>query len=286
MNILTAVLYVIFAPIVGGLLNGFDRRISARMQGRQGPPILQPFYDVLKLFEKENSKVNNFQNFYIICFLVFLVFTGILFFAGGDILLVIFALTVAGIFFVIGGYSSNSPYSFLGAERELLQMMAYEPMVLICAVGFFIVSKSFNVSDIFLSNQPLIYSLPLIFLGLIYVLTIKFRKSPFDLSTSHHGHQELVKGITTEYSGRTLAFIEISHWYENILMFGFVYLFFSWNSILSPFIAVGACLVIYFFEILIDNTFARVKWQLTLSSAWIVSLILGGINIAYLFFIK
>ena len=292
MSILTAVLYVLFAPIVGGVLAGCDRRISARMQGRQGPPILQPFYDVAKLFEKENSKVNNFQNFYIYCFLAFLILTGIIFFAGGDMLLVIFALTVAGIFFVIGGYSSNSPYSFLGAERELLQMMAYEPMVLITAVGFFIASKSingmgsFNVTDIFHSNQPMIFSLPLIFLGLLYVLTIKLRKSPFDLSTSHHGHQELVKGITTEYSGRTLGIIEITHWYENILIFGFIYLFFSWNSLLSPFVAVGACLVIYFLEILIDNTFARVKWQLTLASAWIVTLILGAINIAYLFFIK
>ena len=44
---------IVLSPIVGGLMAGIDRKISARMQGRTGPPILQPFYDVLKLMKKE-----------------------------------------------------------------------------------------------------------------------------------------------------------------------------------------------------------------------------------------
>ena len=44
--------YIIFAPILGGLTSGIDRKITARMQGRQGPPVLQPFYDVIKLLKK------------------------------------------------------------------------------------------------------------------------------------------------------------------------------------------------------------------------------------------
>ncbi len=62
--------------------------------------------------------------------------SGGIFFAGGDMLLVIFTLTVASAFLIIGSFSSNSPYAQVGAERELLQMMAYEPMVLMTAIGF------------------------------------------------------------------------------------------------------------------------------------------------------
>ena len=145
----TAVLaaaYIVIAPVLGGLLNGLDRRISARMQGRWGPPILQPFYDVLKLMQKENIVVRRSQNFYIYFFFMFMVFTGGLFFTGGDILLVIFALTLASIFFILGAYKASSPYSFLGAERELIQMMSYEPMVLLSAVGMYLVTRSFFVS--------------------------------------------------------------------------------------------------------------------------------------------
>ena len=51
-------LFVVVAPLFGGLLAGADRIVSARMQGRVGPPLLQPFYDVGKLFEKEARRVN------------------------------------------------------------------------------------------------------------------------------------------------------------------------------------------------------------------------------------
>jgi formate hydrogenlyase subunit 4 len=72
--------------------------------------------------------------------------------------------------------------------------------------------------------------LPGVFLGLVYILGIKFRKSPFDLAMSHHAHQELIKGTVTEFSGKTLAMVEVAHWYENIFLLGFVYLFFVWSA--------------------------------------------------------
>ena len=70
------IIYLVAAPVVGGLLAGWDRRISARMQSRRGPPILQPFYDVLKLWQKENIVVRRSQNFYILFFLLLVIFTG------------------------------------------------------------------------------------------------------------------------------------------------------------------------------------------------------------------
>ena len=148
--------YLLLAPLAGGLLAGFDRILTARMQSRKGPPVLQPFYDVFKLLEKRGTVVNGFQNFYMICFLIFVMLTGVLFFSGGDLLLTIFALTVAGVFLVLGAYSTNSPYSTIGAERELLQMMAYEPMLLIVAIGMYLVTCSFQVRDIITFSAPIV----------------------------------------------------------------------------------------------------------------------------------
>lgn len=226
--------------------------------------------------------VRRSQNFYIWFFLVFVVFTGALFFSGGDLLLVIFALTLSGMFFVLAGYKASSPYSFIASQRELIQMMAYEPMILLSAVGMYMVTRSFYISDIAVFHKPLIVYLPALFLGFIYILVIKFRKSPFDLSLWHHAHQELVKGMTTEFSGRALAMIEIAHWYENIFILGFVYLFLATN----PLFSVAAVLAVYFFIILVDNTFARMKWRFTLESSWLLALVLGLGNILALFFIK
>lgn len=277
--ILNVLLYLILAPLVGGILAGVDRKITARMQSRIGPPILQPFFDVFKLIQKENLVVRRSQNFYIGFFLILVIFTGGLFFTGKDILLVIFAFTLAAIFFVLAGFKASSPYSFIGAQRELLQMMAYEPIIILSAVGMYMVTRSFYIIDIVSFKRPLIYYLPGILFGLLYILAMKFRKSPFDLATSHHAHQELVKGITTEFSGKALAMIEVAHWFENMLILGFIYIFFA----SFPVAGIGLSLAAYFLVILIDNTFARVKWQLALLSCWAVALIFGFGNILLLF---
>jgi len=286
-SVISVILYLILGPVVGGFLAGFDRKISARMQGRRGPSLLQPFYDIFKLFSKQTVVVNDVQDFLVCGFLLFIVFTGCLFFSGGDLLLVFFALTLAGIFFIMSACSANSPYSSMGAQRELMQMMAYEPMVLLVAIGFYVVTGSFSVSDIVqYSKVPAIAYMPGIFIGFLWVLVIKFRKSPFDLSTTHHAHQEMVKGLTTELSGNILALVELSHWYENAFLLGVIGLFVMTADWWSGIIAVVVCIISYFLEILVDNTFPRVKWQTMLKTTWAATLIVGVINVLILILIK
>lgn len=285
--ILKVIAIVILAPIVGGLIAGIDRIISARMQGRVGPPILQPFYDVFKLMQKESIQVNRMHRFFVYIALFFGVFTTVIVLTGGDILLAMFALTLGSIFFVLGGYAANSSYSFVGSERELLQMMAYEPMVLLIGAGLYYANGSFFVKNIVTTSVPAIVYLPGLFLGLVFILVFKLRKSPFDLSMSHHGgHQEIVQGITTEYSGRDLAIIEITHWYETVFAMALVYIFFATKAPISHVFAIVACVIVYFFEIIVDNGFARVKWQLALKTSWIVTGVLGTINLIVLSFFK
>lgn len=277
--------YIILAPFIGALLAGIDRKISARMQGRKGPSVLQPFYDVSKLFKKEALLMNTLQFLFVATFLIFIVITGSLFFGGFDILLVFFTLTTAAMFLVLAAVSTNSPYATIGASREMIQMLSYEPMVLFTAVGFYMATGSFQLIDIVFQDVPAVIYLPGIFIGFLFILTIKLRKSPFDISASHEAHQEIVRGITTEFSGKTLALVEISHWYENVFLLGVVGLFCVcgkwWSYLLFPVVIIAG----YFLEILIDNSSARVKWQSMFKSAWLVTLVAGMINILVLQYI-
>jgi Formate hydrogenlyase subunit 4 len=277
--LLKIVLIIVLAPIVGGFLDGVDRKISARMQNRFGPPLLQPFYDVIKLFGKESITVNQTQIVYAFGHLVFAIGSLIMLLLGQDLLMMIFILAFSGIFLIIGASSVRSPYSKIGAQREIISMMAYEPVIVLMTVGVFLVTKSFMVSSIFEMDKPLIAYMPLLFLSFLYVLTIKLRKSPFDFSTSHHGHQELIKGVTTEFSGTQLAFIELTHWYDLVLLLGMVSLFFAkpiWVGIL---IALAA----YFFEMVIDNISARVTWRWMLKYTWIFGVGAALTNIIWLY---
>ena len=284
-TLIGTVAFAILAPIVGCLLAGLDRIISARMQGRVGPPLLQPYYDVRKLIAKDDVTVSGVDGVYMTCALVFTAFAGGIFFSGGNLLMSAFVITMAALFFIMAAYSSRSPFAELGAGRETVQVMAYEPMVLLMAVCFFMAAGSFNVGSTFGLDIPVIcFTIPA-FIGFLFILTIKLRKSPFDLSTSHHAHQELVRGTTTEMSGKTLAKVEIMHWCETVLFLGWTGMFFIWGNPASIVLAIVVALAAWFFEIWVDNNFARVKWQAMLKWAWIVALVCGGINIVLLAFI-
>ena len=283
--LLGTVAFAVLAPVVGCLLAGVDRIVSARMQGRVGPPLLQPYYDVRKLFGKERAAVNGVEHAYVVCAWLFACVAGGIFFTGGNLLLCVFIVTLSSLFFIMAAYSTRSPYAEVGAARETLQVMAYEPMVLLLAVGFYMAAGSFDVGAALSLDAPVIGATLLVFLGVLFILTIKLRKSPFDLSMSHHAHQEIVRGITTEMSGPTLGLVEVMHWCENVLFLGWIGLFFVWGNPASLALAVVVALAAYFLEIAIDNNFARVKWQFMLKSAWAVALVAGGVNIALLAFL-
>ena len=285
-GIILMIAYVLLAPFIGGFLEGLDRKISARMQRRVGPPVLQPFYDVKKLLNKQTISVMTAQTFLLITYMVLMVLTGAMFFYGTDILMCFFVMSTAATFLYFASVVTSSPYSSIGAQRELIQMMAYEPAVLLTCVGFYLAAGTFNVSEIASHDISYILQLPGFFIAFVFILTIKMRKSPFDISTSHHAHQELIKGITTEMGSKNMAIFQITEWYENVFGMGVVGLFFINSSVTSIIGAIAAILVVYFLEVLIDNSSARVKWADMLKISWIVTLFSAGVNLIILMIIR
>lgn len=272
-----AIIAVIAAPLIGGFLAGIDRRVTARLQGRYGPPIVQPFYDFFKLLGKSRIATSKTQFMWIISYLVFIITCLVFLVLKQDLLLLVFLLGFAGISFVLAGFSTKSPYSHFGANRELLQILSYEPILLLLALGVYTQNGSFMISEIMANETPLLTSLWPIFIALIVVLTIKMRKSPFDIATSHHGHQELVKGIMTEISGPYYALVTLTEWFELVLLLGLVTLFWAnplWVGILIA-------LVVFILELVIDNINSRMTGGWMVKFCWAVGLVLCVLNIAY-----
>lgn len=266
---------LVIAPLLGGLLVGIDRKLSARMQGRIGPPVVQPFYDLLKLFAKDALVSAKMQLVSVYLYLTSVVLSVVMLVLGQDLLVLLFVLALGSVSLILGAFSVRSPYSQLGAYRELLLLLSYEPLLALFVVGVYLATGSFMVRDIFKLEQPLLLTLPLFAVTQILVLAMKMNKSPFDISASHHAHQEIVRGILTEFSGPYLGVIELTHWYELVLLLGMTALLWANNLWVGAALALGS----YFVVIVIDSITARMTWRWTLRVGWGIGIPLAVINL-------
>jgi formate hydrogenlyase subunit 4 len=276
----SAVIAVIVAPLIGGLLRGIDRKLTAHMQGRIGPPIIQPFYDVIKLFGKKPMVAGGAQLAFAYAFLALIITATVFFALRQDLLVVLFILFFGSLCLPLGALSVKSPYSQLGGHRELLQFLAYEPILLLAAIPIALKAEGFTIASIFEYGQPLLPHLWITFIALLIALAIVMRKSPFDISGSEHAHQELVRGVVTEYSGPYLALIELGHWYEMVLLLSILGLFWVVGSLwwLSIIIALAS----WFIMLIVDNINARLTWSWMLRFAWGAGISLVALNILFI----
>ena len=264
-------LLILFAPVFGGLLYGFERVVRARMQNRIGPPVLQPFYDMYKLLGKEPFIINNYHIVFAIMHLVTLwIAVGLVIF-GVNLLYVVFIHLLSSIFLVLAGYSVNSVYSHIGSNRELLSIVAYEPILIFVAVGFYILNSSFDI-DIIRSQNSEFNQLFLLFFAFLLVIPIKLKKSPFDATEAH---QEIVGGIEVEFSGVFFEIVYMAKWIEYIFIYSILVLF-AGDSFLY-----GSMMLIFVFFIvnLIDNATARVRIENLLQITLSIGLVLSIVNL-------
>jgi ech hydrogenase subunit B len=270
---------LLLAPVFGGLAMGLDRILTARIQCRVGPPLLQPFYDIAKLLRKDILVVNRVQIVYAWLHLAFTICSLLMVVLGQDGLMFLFVFAFSTLSLVMGGMCVRSPYSRIGSQREILLMVAYEPVLILMMIGLYLSNGSFALRSVLDAPQPLLFSLPLLFVALLLVVAVKLQKSPFDIATSHHAHQEIVKGVTIEYSGPCLALIEITHLYTVTLMFLLVAMFWATNW------WIGAALdgLVFLLVIVLDNACARLTSMWAFKFMWTVALGLALVNIIWLY---
>jgi NADH-quinone oxidoreductase subunit H len=224
MELLSAIFAVVVFPGFlflsgyGLIFEWLDRKVYARFQNRIGPPWYQPEADFIKLLAKEIvvPKGASEKMFRILpAFAMAAVVTAIFMIPlwgnpvtsfEGDIIVVVYLLTIPTATFFLGGWSSTSPYSTIGAMRVLTQLFAYEVPLLLVVLGPAILAGTWNISKImefFAMNPQLLFVNIIGLIISIIALQGKLERVPFDIP---HGETEIGCGPFTEYSGRPLAF--------------------------------------------------------------------------------
>jgi len=294
--IISPVILAVIGALFGLLYLGIDRKLVAHMQGRVGPPIIQPFRDVEKLLMKESIIPDGailwlFKLAPILCLMgsaVLLLYIPVfgqkaLFEGFGDVILLLALLYIPSLAFVVAGFASSSPYATVGGQREMVIMMGYEfPMsVVIVAIAWRILhvadANAFMLSTI--AAYPIwnlvgpvgIMGTLILLLVLLLVTPGELGKVPFDLAEAE---TEIAGGLLVEYSGRNLALFYIANAIRAFAVLSLVVaLFFPYNLSLligmeasAPAVVVDALffllkvfLVMFVSVVLIRSAMARFK---------------------------
>ena len=269
---MTGMIFTLFAPLIGGFVYGIERIVKARMQSRQGPVLLQPFYDFFKLMDKRAVMIHSFHALMGIMYFVAEWFAVAVLLLGNDLLIAVFFHVIAVLALVIGASSVRSSYSVLGALRELMHMISYEPLMVLMVVSFYLVTGSFDIRDVLNYDGYIILKLPLVFIAFLLTIPMMLQKSPFDIAEAH---QEIVGGPEIEYSGPFYEALYTGKWIEYIYVFTFVFLFGGSHYWLGPVLVVFA----FLFVNLLDNSTARLDFRRMVKFAWAVLIPMAALNV-------
>ena len=219
----------LFQVAAGMLFHWVDRKLTAKFEGRIGPPWYQPLADVIKLFAKEDILPNgtndlfasllpltSFATVLTAGFYIFGAFISTEFSFAGDFIVIIFLLSLPSLLFFLGGWTTSGVYSILGGNRSLLQYFSYEVLFLVALSGTSIASGSWSLSGIRTAQEN---GLPYIIPQLIgFVLAMagligKLKRSPYDIPKAK---SEMIVGPLTEYSGKRLALWQLTDYVQTI----------------------------------------------------------------------
>ena len=245
-----------FSVLFGLSVKGIDRKISAHMQWRIGPPLRQPFRDVRKLMMKENVLPKNAVPWIyntvpvlsLASLLTILLFIPIGSFppvlgGAGDILVVLYLLIIPSIAIILGGYSSGSPFASVGAQREMVLLMSYEfPLALVIFTLAWRLNilhpaypaLSFETFQMFPVWNSVSFvggiGVGVFLILMLLVTTAELAKVPFDIPEAE---TEIAEGVFVEYSGRNYAMFYLGDAVKIVVLSAIIIaIFFPYN--LSP----------------------------------------------------
>lgn len=228
-----------FAPLFQGVL----RKVTARIQSRQGPPVNQPYLDLLKLLGKEDIESGEapvLQRFaaylplsvmLVVACLVPMGFSAPLS-GSGDAILLILLLTLSGICTLLAGLASGSTYSLIGINREMMCMITLEPLFAVAIVMGALHTGNFNLDQVLNGSVYGTSGLAVSGLAMLVIMLLAFQafvgRVPFDISEAE---TEIMEGAMIEYSGPKLALFHYASMAKLVVYSGlFVSMFIPWGS--------------------------------------------------------
>lgn len=289
-----AVIQPLFLLAVAPFFSGTTRVLRAKIHGRKGPSILQDYYDLFKLFKRQDVKTKDSGLPFRLMPILFLGsmivlamgmplvtrFSPIPFLA--DFIFILYLLVLPRFFFALSAIDSAGAYPTVGGIRELIVGSLVEPAMIIALITMAVVTGATNigmmgeiVSFMSFDSPVAVVVAGCAFLAACYV---ELGKLPFDLAEAE---QEIQEGPLAEYSGPSLAMVKLAMSMKQILVMSvFIAVFLPFGSAVE--MTAGSLLVglvvyavkmavIFLVCALIENTVVRAHFKLMPNSMWLIT---------------
>ncbi len=271
---------------IGFLSKWIDRKVTARIQWRVGPPWYQPLADVIKLMGKEtllpeSARGTGFLMMPLVGFAAAAVAATILWWATfnpgsgfvGDTIVVLYLLTIPALMTILGGSASGNPLAAVGAAREMKLALAYElPLLISVLAAVMARSGDFRLGGLIETSPQGVFSSLACVLGfLVAILCIQAKLGlvPFDIAEADC---EIATGPFIEYSGVALAMILLTRTILFALLPIFLITIFwgglNFYSITGVLATIGKYVLIIVLMVLIRNTNPRVRIDQAMKFFW------------------
>jgi formate hydrogenlyase subunit 4 len=244
-DLVTQGLQMLLVLLLAPLLLGFTRKVKARLLRRRGPPILQPYRDLIRLSRKEVVLADNaswlfrsapymvFAATWVAAALVPTFATGLYFSWTADLIAITALLGSARMFLALVGMDVGTSFGGIGSSREMMFASLAEPAMIMIVFTVALVAGSTQLSHIaafMLSHASLRVSLGLALIGLIIVAIAENSRIPVDNPATHLELTMVHEAMVLEYSGRHLAMIELAAALKLLLYISLVVcIFFPWG---------------------------------------------------------
>ena len=219
---------IFFSPLVNGVI----RKLKANMQGRVGAGVLQPYYDLLRLFKKGMvvSRVTSwiftaapyvvFTSAAAAALLVPVVTTQSVSRMMGDVIALIAIFALGRFFMALAGLDAGTVFGGEGSSREMTVAILVEPMMMLALFTAAITAGSTNIAWIADAQRALYSPSHLLALAaLLVAITAETGRVPVDNPDTHLELTMIHEGMILEYSGRYLALMEWAHSIKQMVLF-------------------------------------------------------------------